>query len=118
LREQEAEATRLDEELTHLTENVSTRTALREVTAAGAQAMLAEWIVRDGTTVDEQRAALAQIVEQVVFDPATGEGKILYRLPLGAGAKFNMRKAARDLGLPASGVWLASPRGFEPRLPP
>ena len=118
LRELEAEQSRLDEQLAHLAENVEMRAALRKVSPEQATAMLAEWIVRDGTTTDEQPAALAQIVERIEFDPSTGEGRVIYRLPLGTGARFNMRKAARQLGLSPSGVCVASPRGFEPRLPP
>jgi len=69
--------------------------------------------VRDGTTIDQHRAALAQIVERVEFDPATGEGWVIYRLRLGTSARFNMCKAASELGLSASAVWMASPRGTE-----
>ena len=75
-------------------------------------------VAADGPTPEEQRTALAQLVDKVEFDPATGEGRVHYRVPLtplGDG-RFDTNTAAADLGLP--GYVLATPRGFEPRLPP
>ena len=41
--------------------------------------MLAMWM-EDGQTLEEQRAALAQlVVERIEFDPVTGEGRMHYR---------------------------------------
>ena len=80
--------------------------------------MLASWIEEEGNTVEEKRAALAQIVDRVEFDPDTGEGRVHYRVPF-TGGKFRAATAAReidrlgDLGIaPKSrtGVRVASPR--------
>ena len=65
----------------------------------------------------ERRTALVQIVQKIEFDPETGTGRVHYRVGLG-GARFNLKTAAAELGLSESGVLLATPRGFEPRLPP
>jgi hypothetical protein len=48
---------------------------------------------------DSMRQVLASTVSKIVLDPKTREFRIQYRLPL-------------------TGVKMASPRGFEPRLPP
>jgi hypothetical protein len=62
--------------------------------------------------VEEKRAALAQIVDRVEFDPATGNGRVFYRIGF-SGARFQIGEAAKELGIGQTGVWLASPRGFD-----
>jgi hypothetical protein len=50
--------------------------------------MLAMWM-EDGQTLEEQRAALAQLVERIEFDPATGEGRMHYRIGVN-GTRFHV----------------------------
>lgn len=64
--------------------------------------MLPAWIEQDGTTVEEQRAALARLVERIEFNAATGEGCMHYRIGL-KGARFRLDTAAADLGLAKAG---------------
>ena len=63
-----------------------------------ARALLAGWMEEDGTTVAERRAALAQIVDKVEFDPATGTGRMHYRIGVN-GAAFTLKTP----GLPTIG---------------
>ena len=42
-------------------------------------------------------AALAALVERVEFDPASGAGRVLYRIGVN-GAKFDLNAAAREIG--------------------
>ena len=73
--------------------------ALYATTEARAKEILAAWMERDGTTVDEERAGLSRMVERIEFDPATGGGQITYRIPAGSGAgRFHIRGAA-ELGV-------------------
>ena len=54
---------------------------------------------RDGKTLEEERAALEKMIERIEFDPATGEGRIQYRIAAAPGAgRFSARNAA-GLGL-------------------
>jgi hypothetical protein len=53
----------------------------------------------------EQRDVLRGIVERIELDPVSLTGRIGYAMPI------------KNPGI-ATGVSLASPRGFEPRLPP
>lgn len=48
--------------------------------------------------MEEQRVALAQLVERIEFDPATGEGRMHYRLGVN-GTRFHVDTAAASLGL-------------------
>ena len=63
---------------------------------------LSDWVAAwaPGPSTDEHGVALGQIVEKVVFDPASGNGRIHDVLPLDAGGKFNAPEAAALLGLP------------------
>lgn len=109
LRLLEAERENVEKALQDAAKNAQTKSWLNKLTPAAARKMMEGWYERDGATTEERRAALAQIVEKIVFDPDTGTGRIHYRIGLN-GAKFNIKSA--------SGVLLASLRGFEPRLPP
>ena len=62
----------------------------------------------------ELRQVLRTIVERVELNPTTREFKIKYRLPVPRAA------APKRAGIrkPLTGAEVASPRGFEPRLPP
>ena len=48
------------------------------------------------------------LVERVEFNPATGSGRVLYRIAAAGDGRFRA----------ATGERVASPRGFEPRLWP
>jgi hypothetical protein len=50
------------------------------VTPEQAREVLAAWMQPDGATLDDERAALVRMVERVEFDPATGRGRILYKI--------------------------------------
>ena len=80
---------------------------------------VADWIGRwdPGPTVGEKRAALAQLVEWVEFDPASGAGRVHYLVHWAQVSRFDLRAAAAELGLPARGACVASPRGFDMRTP-
>ncbi len=117
LRELEAEQAELDARSAQVAERTDLQRSLRAATPAAARKMLDEWMEQDAHTVDEQRAALSQLVERVEYDPATGQGRIHYRLPLPARGRFDLAADSSALGL-ATGVYMASRRGFEPRLPP
>ena len=84
-------------------------------------------------TTELRRAALAQLIERIDFDTSTGIARVRYFVPLPLPFRdgtFNMRATAEELGLSTAaiaanqakfntrGVCVASPRGFEPRLPP
>ena len=89
LRELEDQQRELDKQIANAEQAAATRRALRATTWANAREMLTTWIQEDGTTLEEQRAALAQLVERVEFDPARGEGRMHYRIGLN-GARFNV----------------------------
>ena len=59
--------------------------------------------------VDRAKRALSVLVERIVLSPESRELSFVFRLPL---------VAPRSGKGPKEGVWLASPRGFEPRLSP
>jgi hypothetical protein len=98
LRELEEQQRELDEQIAGAEQAAATRRALRATTRTDAREMLATWIQEDGTTLEEQRAALAQLVERIEFDPATGEGRMHYRIGVN-GTRFHVATAAADLGL-------------------
>jgi site-specific DNA recombinase len=87
LRKLESERDRVEGELSHLAENARLKASLNGLNEREARALLAGWMEEDGTTMEERRAALAQIVDKIEFDPATGTGRIHYRIGL-SGAKF------------------------------
>ena len=117
LRELEAQRAEIEARSTQSIERAALQRALRGTTPAEARKMLAAWIEQDAQTVDEQRAAMGQLVERVEFDLGTGQGRVHYRIPLQNGGRFDFAQAASELGLGWRGL-LASRRGFEPRLPP
>jgi site-specific DNA recombinase len=107
----EAEMAELDAKLANAEQSAAMRRAIRATSAEEAAQMIAGWMAEDGASLDEQRAALAQLVERIEFNPATGEGRVLYRIAAWGDGRFRLsNKETGERG--------ASPRGFEPRLPP
>ena len=76
LRELEEQQHELDEQIANAEQAAATRRALRATTRDDAREMLATWIQEDGTTLEEQGAARAQLVERIEFDLPTGEGRL------------------------------------------
>jgi len=102
LRQLEDEERGLDEKIASAAQASGLRKALYATTEAQAKEILAAWMERDGTTLDEERAGIARMVEWIEFDPATGQGQITYRIPAGSGAgRFHIRDAA-ELGVVGS----------------
>jgi hypothetical protein len=93
LRKLEAERNRIEDELGRMAENARLKAGLNGLSEQDARALLAQWMEEDGTTVEERRAALAQIVDKIEFDSATGCGHIRYRIGL-SGAKFSVNTKA------------------------
>jgi hypothetical protein len=87
LRKLEAERERVEGELAHLAENARLKSGLDNLNERDARALLATWMAEDGATTGQRREALGQIVERIVFDPATGTGRVHYRIGL-SGAAF------------------------------
>jgi len=78
------------------TTKVKVKAWLGAMTQAEAQRLIESWYIEDGATVEQRRAALAMLVEKIEFNPATGTGRIFYRLGLN-GERFNLKTAAREL---------------------
>jgi ABC-type transporter Mla subunit MlaD len=102
LHELEEQQRELDEQIANAEQAAATRRALRATTRAEARDMLSMWM-EDGQTVEEQRAAMAQLVERIEFDPATGERRMHYRIGTN-GTRFHVASAAADLGLSKPGT--------------
>jgi hypothetical protein len=81
------------------TSNAARSSRLANLKPAEARQLLAQWIIEDSATVEERRAALGALVERVEFDPATGAGRVQYRIGLN-GMRFEFDPAARELALP------------------
>lgn len=92
LRNLEAEQQRVDQAITDATKNAKIKEWLGNIKPAEAQQIIAEWCWEDRWTIEERRAALAQLVERIEFDPATGAGRVHYRIGL-SGAKFDVAPA-------------------------
>ena len=117
LRDLEAEQERVEQAMRDSESNAKTKRWLSSMTPEDARQMIESCHFEDGATVDQRRAALAALVERIEFDPDTGKGRVLYRVGLN-GAKFDVRTPeAKELANSYRGM-VASPRGFEPRLPP
>ena len=102
LRDLEAERERVEKALQDAERNTHVKVWLSNLTAAESRKIIEGWCVRDHATIEERRAALAQMVERVEFDPATGQGRVHYRVGLN-GARFKLGAAARELGLTEPG---------------
>jgi site-specific DNA recombinase len=117
LHELEAEQRELDEQMANAEQAAATRRALRATTHAEAQDLLQRqlaWVhyryptleepldADVAITVAEQRHALAQLVERIELDPATGAGRVHYRIGAN-GARFELGAAAERLGLGKAG---------------
>jgi hypothetical protein len=96
--------------------NAQVKAWLGALKPADALKLIEGWNAEDGTTVEERRAALAALVERIVFNPANGTGRVHYRIGLN-GAGFNLRTAdARELaanyaaGAPNRGMMASSRR--------
>jgi site-specific DNA recombinase len=117
LRELEAEQRELDEQIGNAEQAAATRRALLGTTRGDAQDLLKRQLAwmhyrypsleepldpGAAITVEEQRAALAQLVERIELDPATGAGRVHYRIGP-SGARFELNAAAERLGLGKAG---------------
>jgi site-specific DNA recombinase len=117
LRELEEQARDLDAQIGSAQQAAATRRALLATTHAEAQDLLrrqAAWVryrwpsleepleAEAAITVEEQRAALARLVERIELDPATGAGRVHYRIGSN-GARFELDAAAERLGLGKAG---------------
>jgi site-specific DNA recombinase len=99
----ERDRERLQADLAEVEASAAARTALRKLTENDVRRILrraAELLDDDKTDPERMRAALGHMLEDVVLDPGTLKCRIRYRIPV------------------QTGVNVASPRGFEPRLPP
>lgn len=96
--------------------SMSSTTSVRP--ASCQRRALRAWMERDGTALDEERAALARMVKRVEFDPATGERCIdcLIAATLDAG-RFSIRNAA-ELGVGRKLGFTWRPHGKPPLNPP
>jgi site-specific DNA recombinase len=117
LRQLEGEQERVEHAIRDSESNAKVKRWLSSMTPEDARQMIETCRIEDGATVDQRRAALAALVDRIEFDPTNGKGRVLYRVGLN-GAKFDVRTAeAKELVSSYRGM-VASPRGFEPRLPP
>ena len=82
LDELEARSTELKTQVAAKAERERLRVALESLDERSVPDWWQAAIASDGTTIDEQRAALMQIIDRVEFDPATGLGQITYRIPV------------------------------------
>jgi site-specific DNA recombinase len=96
LRELEAEQERIEQALRDAAKNTKVKAWLGDLKPAEARRLLESWYIEDGATVEQRRAALAMLVEKIEFNPATGTGRVFYRLGLN-GERFNLGSAAREL---------------------
>ena len=99
----EAERARISETLENFDADTETAKVLREVTPGEIKRMLKE-VANDMAECDPEplRDTLRQVVDKIEISPDSFEATMTYRFAPAS----------------KSGVWLASPRGFEPRFTP
>ena len=107
----EAERADAEDRIASPADNAARAKALAATTNEQAQKLLKGGGVERGSS-EERVAALAQLVERIVFDPARGTGQVFYYMDMRRAGDpeptfdINARSAA------LSGVLVASPRGF------
>jgi hypothetical protein len=113
LRALEAWQRTLDEQLAKAGHNAELREAVYAITEKDAAEMPAAWMERDGASLDDLRAALVRMVERIEFDPATGAGRIIYKIeaPPGSGHFLRQRgnREAGNAGVPTGVCGLYNP---------
>ena len=100
----EADRARLAEAAQRESDARRMRRAVEAVTPEAAGAALRAAFERDAAQPEERRAALGQLIERVELNPATGAGRILYKVVPALQGKFRVREDARELGLGDRGM--------------